>query len=471
MKKIFRYIIILSLLLVLIIGCEDYSDLTAPTINLGSANFSRFVSIGNSLTMGEQSSSVYFAGQNNSFGNIIAKQVGAVYAQATFSDPGTGGRLEIAEFQIVNGNPTPVINVNTNVGSPTNLTYPAPYNNLGIKGAFLYDVLNARSATTCYTAQPPFNTPNPLFDVVLRGAGTQLELTIAQQPTLITLWIGNNDILAFATRGGLFPPTDPAVFQTQYTQLLTSLNTTGAQIIIAGLPNALLTPFFNTVGPGVGLAIQNIPGAQGLVYQTTGPPGIAIATPTDLISKSVLITLSGSSAASLLGDTNGIYYTVNNIPIPPGVNTAFPFGLTPENPFPNGLVLDPVEKAGYELLLAGYNLAISSLAANFNYYLINWDELFNSLASTNGIEVNGVTFNTNYISGNFFSLDGIHPTNQGYAIIANEFIKAINIKYDASIPMVDVSTYPGSLIFEGTIPVGKFGIPQIPYGTLDNILF
>jgi len=54
---------------------------------------------------------------------------------------------------------------------------------------------------------------DPLFDAVLRGFGTQLELAIAQQPTLITLWIGNNDILAFATRGGLFPPTDLLYFK------------------------------------------------------------------------------------------------------------------------------------------------------------------------------------------------------------------------------------------------------------------
>ena len=42
------------------------------------------------LTMGEQSSSVFDSGQNYSFGNIIAKQVGTTYAQAIFSDPGTG---------------------------------------------------------------------------------------------------------------------------------------------------------------------------------------------------------------------------------------------------------------------------------------------------------------------------------------------------------------------------------------------
>ena len=96
----------------------------------------------------------------------------------------------------------------------------------------------------------------------------------------------------------------------------------------------------------------------------------------------------------------------------------------------------------------GYNQIISGLAASFNYSVINWDELFNSLASTNGLAVNGVNFSATYITGNFFSLDGIHPTSQGYGIIANEFIKAINNKYSASIPLVDVSTIPGSLVFQ-----------------------
>jgi lysophospholipase L1-like esterase len=464
MKKIIIALSLLSIIALAIIGCEDYNDLTAPApINLGSADFTRFVSIGNSLTMGEQSSSVFESAQMYSFGNLIAKQVGATYAQATFSDPGTGGRLEISSL-----NPF-TLYTNMDQGSPTNLNYPAPYNNLGIKGAFLYDVIYARSATTCYTYN--FGLPNPLFNAVLRGFGTQLELAVAQHPTLITLWIGNNDILAFATRGGLFPPTDPAVFQTQYTQVLTTLHSTGAQIVIGGMPNALLTPFFTTVGPGVGLKLQTIPGVQGLVYQTTGAPGIALAAPTDLINKTVLITLSASSAVNYLGDTNGTYYTVNGIPVPPGVNTAFPFGLTPENPFPNNLVLDPTEIAAYLQLRTGYNQIISGLAASFSYSVINWDELFNSLASANGLSVNGINFSATYISGNFFSLDGIHPTNQGYAIIANEFITAINNKYNAQIPKIDVSTIPGSLIFHTGVSMGKYGIPNIPYGSLDNVLF
>lgn len=462
MKKIIITLNLLSIIILGILGCEDYNKLTAPEINLGSADFSRFVSIGDSYTMGEQSSSVFLSAQMYSFGNNIAKQVGTTYAQATFSEPGTAGRLEIASL-----NPFTTY-TNPSQGSPTNLTYPAPYNNLGIKGAFLYDVLNARSASTCYTSN--FGVPNPLFDAVLRGFGTQLELAIAQQPTLITLWIGNNDILAFATRGGLFPPTDPTVFQAQYTQLLTALNSTGAKIVIGGIPNALVFPYFNTVGPGVGQAIQSIPGAVGLVYQTTGVPGVDVATPTDLINKTIKITLSGSSAAGLLGDTTGKYYIDNNIPVPPGVNIAFPFGLTPENPFPNNLVLDPTEIAAYLALRDGYNQIITGLASSFGYSVINWDNLFNQL-SGGGLTINGVEFSSTYISGDFFSLDGIHPTSQGYGIIANEFIKAINNKYGASIPLVDVSAIPGSLIFKGEISMGKYGIPNIPYGVLDNVLF
>lgn len=469
MKKIFISFSLLTFIVLAIIGCEDFNKLTAPELNLGSADFTRFVSIGNSFTMGEQSSSVFESAQMYSFGNLIAKQVGATYAQATFSDPGTGGRLEIEKFEIINGQLRPIIYTNPGQGTPTNLTYSAPYNNLGIKGAFLYDVLNARSANTCYTAN--FGVPNPLFDAVLRGFGTQLELAIAQQPTFITLWIGNNDILAYATRGGLFPPTDPGVFQNQYTQVLSALNAAGAQILIGGIQDALLTPFFNTVGPSVGQAISGIPGAQGLVYQTTGAPGIAVATVTDLINKNVYITLSGSAAAGLIGDQTGKYYTENGIPVPPGVNTAFPFGLTSENPFPNGLVLDPTEITVYRTLRADYNQTISGLASLFSYSVINWDDIFNQLASTDGLIINGINFSSTYISGNFFSLDGIHPTNQGYGIIANEFIKAINSKYGASIPLIDVSAIPGSLVLKGEVSMGKYGIPNIPYGALDHVLF
>ena len=41
--------------------------------------------------------------------------------------------------------------------------------------------------------------------------------------------------------------------------------------------------------------------------------------------------------------------------------------------------------------------------------------------------------------------DGVHPTAQGQAIIANEFLKVINSKFGANYSLIDVSTIPGSI--------------------------
>jgi lysophospholipase L1-like esterase len=357
--------------------------------------------------------------------------------------------------------------MNPNTGSPTNLTYPAPYNNLGIKGAFLTDVLNARDAASSYTAQ--FGAPNPLFDAVLRGFGTQLELTLAQQPTFVTLWIGHNDILAFATRGGLFPITDPTQFAADYATILNNLQTVGAQVVLGNITDVKNIPFFKTVGPGIGLKLQEN-GLPGLVYgKTSGEVGVA--TVDDLFSKSVLVLLSGSSADAYIGDVTGAYYTVNGIPVPPNVNTDFPFGLAPENPWPNNLILDPGEIGIVDQIVAAYNGIIEGEAAARGYAIADVRSLLNRIGAPGGIVVDGITFTSEYVAGNAYSLDGVHPTSQGYGLIANEFIKTINSKYSANIPLVNVAEIPGSLVFAKAVSMGKYGIPIIPHGALDHVIF
>ena len=59
----------------------------------------------------------------------------------------------------------------------------------------------------------------------------------------------------------------------------------------------------------------------------------------------------------------------------------------------------------------------------------------------------------------------MHPTTQGYGIVANEFIKVINDKYDAAIPEINVSTLPGSLPLSGTGSLVKFAP-----GALSNLI-
>ena len=60
--------------------------------------------------------------------------------------------------------------------------------------------------------------------------------------------------------------------------------------------------------------------------------------------------------------------------------------------------------------------------------------MFNQL-STTGLTINGYTGTASFLGG-FFALDGIHPTNTGYAVIANTFIDTMNTAFSSKIPDV-----------------------------------
>ena len=87
------------------------------------------------------------------------------------------------------------------------------------------------------------------------------------------------------------------------------------------------------------------------------------------------------------------------------------------------------------------------------WVLVDINEFFIDLAD-GGMMVDGINFSTSFILGNTFSLDGVHPTTRGYAVIANEFIKKINSKFGASISQINVSTLPAS------IPLAKTSISK-----------
>ncbi|MDQ7053510.1 MAG: SGNH/GDSL hydrolase family protein [candidate division KSB1 bacterium] len=84
------------------------------------------------------------------------------------------------------------------------------------------------------------------------------------------------------------------------------------------------------------------------------------------------------------------------------------------------------------------NQIIFEVGSQFNVPVVDIYNLIRRIHKS-GIRVGGIHLDTRYITGGFFSLDGIHPTPTGYALIANEFIKAVNAFYSADIPLVDVS--------------------------------
>ena len=88
-----------------------------------------------------------------------------------------------------------------------------------------------------------------------------------------------------------------------------------------------------------------------------------------------------------------------------------------------------------------FNQKISGVAIANDLAYVDTYDFFRQVDK--GIKLNGVNFNLDFIHGGTFSLDGIHPTAKGNALIANEFIKAINVQYGASLREVDVNEYPG----------------------------
>ena len=90
---------------------------------------------------------------------------------------------------------------------------------------------------------------------------------------------------------------------------------------------------------------------------------------------------------------------------------------------------------------AAFNAIIAAKAQAKGWALVDMNKFFASLQA--GMKFNGVTFGVTFVSGGLFSLDGVHGTQRGYAVVANEIIRAINLHYGSTIPVVDVNKYPG----------------------------
>jgi hypothetical protein len=80
---------------------------------------------------------------------------------------------------------------------------------------------------------------------------------------------------------------------------------------------------------------------------------------------------------------------------------------------------------------AAYNATISQVAsANANLALIDLNAILNE-AST-GIPFDQYNLTTALVTGGLVSLDGIHLTSRGYALMANKMLEAIDAKFGSN---------------------------------------
>ncbi len=475
MKFMMKFFLIAAVLATgSLVGCSNSAP-NGPVASLGSLTIKKYVAVGNSLTAGYQSAGLYQSAQVYSYPNLIAQQLtkaGASlgsFEQPYYSDPGTPDATGKASRYEIISLVGPVIGPKgLPAGSPTNTALARPYDNLGIPGIPLAGFMDT---TGTYQAVPLGR------DVILRWTSgpfpkSVYKQAVSLQPDIMTFWLGANDVLGYATTGGTSPsaPTSTAIFTALYTQAIASLKASlpNTKIVVANIPNVASIPFFTTVGPAVAAKI----GALGLklYYQKAGESGVASGQTSLTEANPPLLTLAGMTYAAYIGQPTGLFYRANGIPYAAvqalGIDTTKPFGLHPQNPWPNALVLDPGEQTNCANAISAFNATIASVASANGAAVVDFYTFFNNVAM-NGYYLAGETYTTAYISGALFSLDGVHPSSRGYGIVANEYIKVMNSAFGMSIPLVDVSQIPGI-----PAPLGKIsyqnGLPVLPADALKD---
>ena len=343
---------------------------------------------------------------------------------------------------------------------------------MGIPGILLADVDSALSSASSYSK-------SPAIDLILRGLGKQLQQALSLNPKFMTLWIGNNDALGFASSGGTRPsePTNPFLFDLLYRQLAEKIANSGARVVVANIPGVTFAPYFTTVGPmvaaGVAAAKLQNSAILGLYYQKHGEIIPDSASGFTNFDEAVppLITLVGGKYAGLLGQPTGKWYrdVAEGLGIPvsaylttfPGIDTTQAFGFHPQNPWPDALILDADELATVNIAIAAYNNTIASAALQHGFGLFDANTFLADIAENGfnpGSGLDPVT--TEYISGGLVSLDGVHPTNLGYAIIANKFIEAANDKFGTNIQPVNLRDVVGRAP-QAAAKINEYDLPAL----------
>jgi hypothetical protein len=128
-------------------------------------------------------------------------------------------------------------------------------------------------------------------------------------------------------------------------------------------------------------------------------------------------------------------------------------------------VLDATEQATAGASVQAFNSVIAGVAATNHAAVVDINGFFNNLKA-NGYRSAGLVFTADYVSGGTFSFDGVHPSDQGSGVVANQFIAVMNSSFGWSIPLVDVSALPALAV---PLSKGSHVYPEIPEGAFSQL--
>jgi hypothetical protein len=445
MKKINLLYIVTFLLLA---ACKPTIDEFTPS--KGDADFTSYVAVGDSWTAGMADASLYKSGQENSFPNILATQFktvgGGEFKQPLMVDDygfglGTGTALP----KMVMGYKAdclgtmglaPVLSNNGAV-DPANFASVAangPFNNISTPGMKSF-----------YMAIPGMASLNPYYARFASGANNMVlnEIPLANG-TFFTLWLGSYDVLSNAISGGVDPLTAVDNFKASMQATLATLTANGAKGAVANIPDVIDAPFFHTI-PYNPLALDDATAAQLNAGYAQLNMLIKSLGSTDTIhfaaGQNSLVIVDASLAWGMRQATSSDLVLLS---LPQDSLKCAGWGTM--KPVPADYILDLNELANISQAINSYNLAIADMVSNTGTNLVLVDMYVMLDGLNDGYVFNNVTLNDTFVTGNFYSTDGLNPTPMGSALLASFFIDDINRAFNANIPQVIVSDFAGVIL-------------------------
>ena len=365
--------------------------------------FDTTVVIGDSLAAGFQNGSLLDSQQPNGWASLVAKQAGFSLVLPLIAPPGAP-----AVLQLVSLGPPPVTRQAPGISPGRDNPTAQPYD-LAVPGQNLVDVLN-RTPVLVPTTDEDIIT-DAVLALPLGGHLSQMNEAVHLKPTAVFVWAGSNDALAADVAGTPLAMTPPGTFAQEFQQLMTTLHTqTKATLIVANVPDVTQVPYLTPAA----LVLAEVSAGTGL-------PQAAVAAllgiqPGDLVNTTGLAQVQAAIAALKQGQM--------------------------PTPLTDGAFLDAAEIAEVQATVDQYNSAIAQQVSSAGGILVDIHAAVQALAQ-NGVTINGVPATTAFLGG-LFSLDGVHPTNTGYALIANQFIATINAGLKTNITPVDETAIASS---------------------------
>lgn len=423
----------------LMVSCKPKLD--APDPDKGSVDFSKYVSIGNSITSGYANGALYYDGQMVSYPNLLAEQFKQV-GGGNFTQPlmpvgsvGAGIAGSAVVSKRVLGYATdckgvtslsPVFYAPTGdaAGLTTNIAGQGPFNNMGVPGA---------KAT--HIPVQGYGLLNPFFKRMVDpseiSTASILSKAAAQNPTFFSMFIGNNDVLAYALAGGASDAITPsASFDPSIDAIINTMTANGAKGVIGNIPDVTSLPYFTTI-PYNGLTLDATQAAQlNAAYAALGFTFHAGSNP-------FMIRDPAATATGGIRPIKSTEYILLSTP----QDSLKCFGYGSQSPLSNKYVLTEAEVSSIQVAVSAYNSKLNAVASAKGLAYVDVNGFMAKAKS--GIVYNGVNTSSTFVSGGAFSLDGVHLTPRANAMLANEFIKAINSTYGSTVPQVDVTKYNG----------------------------